>query len=40
VRRDDPLLDGTLRHVCVDASTWRKTDVPDWIRSGRERFSV
>jgi acyl-CoA thioester hydrolase len=34
------LLDGTTRHVCVDASTWRKTELPDWIRSGLARFSA
>jgi acyl-CoA thioester hydrolase len=38
-RADDLLLEGTMRHVCVDAQTWRKTEVPDWIRSGLERFT-
>jgi acyl-CoA thioester hydrolase len=41
IARDDALLlEGTMRHVCVDASTWRKTELPDWIRSGLGRFSV
>ena len=39
VRRDGELLvEGTLRHVCVSTETWRKTDVPDWIRAGLEAF--
>jgi acyl-CoA thioester hydrolase len=41
IRRDDTLLlDGTMRHVCVDAQTWGKTEIPDWIRAGLSRFSV
>ena len=33
VRRDGELLvTGRLRHVFVDAATWRKTPVPDWVR--------
>ncbi|HEY7074431.1 MAG TPA: thioesterase family protein [Solirubrobacteraceae bacterium] len=41
LRRDDTLLlDGTMRHVCVDAQTWGKTEIPDWIRAGLSRFSV
>jgi acyl-CoA thioester hydrolase len=40
VRGDELLLEGTLRHVCVDARTWRKTELPDWMRSGLERFSA
>ena len=39
VRRDGELLvEGTLRHVCVSTETWRKTDIPDWIRAGLEAF--
>jgi acyl-CoA thioester hydrolase len=26
------------RHVCVSTETWAKTDVPDWVREGLERF--
>src|ERR671926_16488 len=25
-------VQGSLRHVCVDAATWRKTDIPGWLR--------
>lgn len=39
VRGDTLLLEGTMRHVCVDASTWRKTELPEWIRSGLARFT-
>jgi acyl-CoA thioester hydrolase len=38
-RRDELLLDGTMRHVCVDAQTWRKTSLPDWLHSGLSRFT-
>ena len=38
-RGEELLLDGTMRHVCVDAQTWSKTSLPDWIRSGLSRFS-
>jgi acyl-CoA thioester hydrolase len=41
VMRDGELLvEGWLRHVCVDTGTWGKTEVPDWVRSGLERFVV
>jgi acyl-CoA thioester hydrolase len=41
IRRDDELLlEGTMRHVCVDAQTWQKTDLPDWMRTGLSRFSA
>ena len=37
VRRDDDLLaEGTLRHVCVDATTFAKTPWPDWVRAAIE----
>jgi acyl-CoA thioester hydrolase len=32
------LVEGELRHVCVDTAGWAKTDVPDWVRSGLEPF--
>jgi acyl-CoA thioester hydrolase len=38
-RGEELLLDGTIRHVCVDARTWGKTELPDWIRSGLARFT-
>jgi len=31
-RDDDLLLDGTIRHVFVDAESWAKTPAPDWVR--------
>jgi acyl-CoA thioester hydrolase len=41
VRRDEEvLLEGTMRHVCMDARTWRKTELPDWIRTGLSRFTA
>ena len=33
-RGEDPLVEGTLRHVCVDRQTLRKTPIPDWTRDG------
>lgn len=39
VRRDDEdLVEVELRHVMVDRSTWAKTEIPAWVRSGLERF--
>jgi acyl-CoA thioester hydrolase len=32
-RGDDLVAEGTLRHVCVDASTFVKTPWPEWVRS-------
>jgi len=33
IHRDDELLiEGWLRQVFVDAKTWRKTEIPDWVR--------
>jgi hypothetical protein len=26
--------------VIVDAKTWRKTEIPDWVRAGLERFAA
>ncbi len=40
VREDAVLVKGTLRHVCVSTDTWKKTDVPDWIRGGLRRFAA
>ena len=41
VRRDDELLvQGRLRHVVVDAKTWKRTQMPDWIRDGLSRFAT
>jgi acyl-CoA thioester hydrolase len=35
-RGGDLLVEGGMRHVCVDASTWTKTELPDWLRAGLE----
>jgi acyl-CoA thioester hydrolase len=40
VRGDELLVEGWLRHVIVDRSTWRKTAIPEWVRSGFESFVV
>jgi acyl-CoA thioester hydrolase len=34
LREQELLVSGTLRHVCVATDTWRKTELPDWIREG------
>jgi acyl-CoA thioester hydrolase len=39
-RGDEVLLEGWLRHVCVDRATWQKTDLPDWVRSGLRAFAT
>jgi acyl-CoA thioester hydrolase len=40
VLRDGELLvEGSLRHVFVDAESWSKTKVPPWIAEGLSRFA-
>jgi acyl-CoA thioester hydrolase len=39
VRDGQVLVQGRLQHVFVDASTWKRTEMPDWIRSGLEPFA-
>jgi acyl-CoA thioester hydrolase len=39
VRAEELLVAGQLRHVCVATDTWRKTDLPEWIRRGLGRFA-
>jgi acyl-CoA thioester hydrolase len=39
VREQELLVAGQLRHVCVSTDTWRKTDMPEWIRLGLTRFA-
>lgn len=34
------LVEGWLRQVCVDASTFGKTEMPDWLRAGLEPYAV
>jgi acyl-CoA thioester hydrolase len=38
VRDGEVLVEGRLRHVVVDARTWRKTDIPGWVRAGLAGF--
>jgi acyl-CoA thioester hydrolase len=41
IARDGELLvDGWLRQVCVDARTFEKTPVPDWLRAGLEQYAA
>ncbi len=40
LRGDELLIEGWLRHVCVDTGDWRKTELPDWVRSGLRRFAA
>jgi acyl-CoA thioester hydrolase len=37
---DEVLVEGELRHVVVSTDTWKPVDMPEWIRSGLERFSA
>ena len=39
VRGEELLVAGWLRHVCVSADTWAKTDIPEWVRAGLRRFA-
>jgi acyl-CoA thioester hydrolase len=39
-RGEELLVDGWLRQVCVDATTWEKTPLPDWLRAGLERYAA
>jgi acyl-CoA thioester hydrolase len=40
IRGDELLLAGWLRHVCVATDSWRKTEIPDWVRDGLRRFAA
>ena len=39
-RRDELLTEATMRHVCVDAATYAKTELPPWLRDGLRPFAV
>jgi acyl-CoA thioester hydrolase len=39
VRDGKALVEGRLEHVFVDTSTWKRTQMPDWIREGLSRFA-
>lgn len=40
MRGDQLLVEGWLRHVCVDTADWSKTELPQWVRSGLRRFAA
>jgi acyl-CoA thioester hydrolase len=40
VRDGTVLVEGWLRHVTVETSTWGKTELPDWVRDGLRRFAA
>jgi acyl-CoA thioester hydrolase len=41
VRRGDALLvEGGVRHVMLDATTWRPVEIPAAVREGLQRFSA
>ncbi|HXR28927.1 MAG TPA: thioesterase family protein [Solirubrobacteraceae bacterium] len=40
LRDEELLICGWLRHVCVATDSWRKTDIPDWVREGLRRFAL
>jgi acyl-CoA thioester hydrolase len=35
----DLLVEGRLEHVFVDTTNWKRTEIPDWIRSGLESYT-
>ena len=40
LRDGDLLVDGRLRHVCVDATTLTKAPIPDWLRAALQPWVV
>jgi acyl-CoA thioester hydrolase len=39
LHRDEELLvEGSIRHVFVDAKDWEKTEIPDWLREGLKPY--
>jgi acyl-CoA thioesterase FadM len=33
------LVAGKLVHVCVSSETWKKIELPEWVRTGMRRFA-
>jgi acyl-CoA thioester hydrolase len=33
-RDEELLIEGRMRHVVVDAESWEKAEIPDWLREG------
>jgi acyl-CoA thioester hydrolase len=40
LRGADLLVEGRMRHVCVDAATLTKTPIPDWLRDALQSWLV
>jgi acyl-CoA thioester hydrolase len=40
LRESELLVRARLRHVCVTRESWKKTDVPQFVREGLRRFCV
>jgi acyl-CoA thioester hydrolase len=40
LREDELLVAGRLRHVVLSTQTWRKTEMPAWIRDGLRTFAL
>jgi acyl-CoA thioester hydrolase len=40
LREDELLVEGRLQHVFVDVETWKKTEMPEWIRAGLEPYAA
>lgn len=38
-RNEDLLVEGRMRHVVVDAESWKKAEIPEWLRQGLEPYS-
>jgi acyl-CoA thioester hydrolase len=38
-RDEDLLVEGRMRHVVVDAESWKKAEIPGWLREGLEPYS-
>lgn len=38
-RGEELLVEGWIRHVIVDAESWEKTAIPDWLREGLAPYS-
>jgi acyl-CoA thioester hydrolase len=39
-RGDELLIEGWLRQVFVDATTWAKTPIPEWVRAALEPYAA
>jgi acyl-CoA thioester hydrolase len=39
LRGEQRLVGGRLRHVCVATDTWKKTELPAWVRDGLRQYA-